>query len=361
MILSQPKPCKMSFSGALGACLLAVVALPAWSLDQSSPTVDEPATTEVDRVAVAPPEAVDVAEPAVAANPAASAADEPAEPRTTSSDADRIARLEKQIDKLLEEVQILRRVRSPSTAGIAPSLRAVAPDGKMIAVISGVGQVTLLDVATGKELARTDIGQEGTVRSIAFSPDGKHIAVQSDASEVIMLDAATGKIHRVTKQKTMTRKPRLADPESDAAQQRDPLEMPTRTTTKLPMIATSARPAAASMPSPFSGAQLDVVRLATEYSDARGNLEMAERVLEVTRSTQAAGQSTQKEMVIAEVQVKNAAQKFKLLREIAQAALQAAQDEHVLLGKRGMPDGEYRAEAAQIEAKLRILKLILSR
>jgi beta-lactamase regulating signal transducer with metallopeptidase domain len=341
MILSQPIPCKMSLVGILGTGLLAILALPAWSLGQSAadgasaPTAPQPAARATD--------------PAGAARPAASAvASEAAPSAPEGSDADRISRLEQQLNDLLKEVRGLRNVRSRGDALPGPSpLRALAPDAKIVAVVSGSGQVTLLDAATGKQLARTDIGRDTIIQSLSFSPDGNQISVQSD-SGITMLDAATGKILRTTK---VHRKTSVND--SNAQAIRVPLRTRTSTSERSP-AAKSRQAAVSAAAAPISGAQLDLVRLATEYSDAVGSLNLAERMLELA-STRASGEASQKEVVTAEAQVYNAKQKVTLLREIAKAATQAAQIEFVEAEKR--PEGS--VDVAGAEAKLRILKLIL--
>ena len=71
-------------------------------------------------------------------------------------------------------------------------LMIFSPGQKLIA--SGREKsITLLDVATGKEIRRL-LGHSHAVTALAFSPDGKRLASGSDDRSVVLWDLATGKI-----------------------------------------------------------------------------------------------------------------------------------------------------------------------
>ena len=254
MILSQPRPYRISRVGFLGSCLLAIFALPAWSLD--GPAVEEAApprpANAADNLPVGLP-----APPAQATDPA-TAAPIGAPAIADSADSDRIKKLERRIEALMNEIQGLREARSRaagrSTATPASPLRALAPDGKVIAVISDDGQVT---------------------------------------------STAHG------------------------------------------------------------GVQLDLVRLATEYSDALGNKKLAERLFELIQKAHSSGEATQKDAITAEINLVNARQKLGLLKTIAEAASAAAKAELSSAEKRHAVGQANESESAQARAKLEILMHIL--
>ena len=67
-----------------------------------------------------------------------------------------------------------------------------SPDGKLVAVTDGAGQVWVFDAKTGKEVAKTD-KPTCAVWAAAFSPDSKLIVVGCDDKTARVYDTATGK------------------------------------------------------------------------------------------------------------------------------------------------------------------------
>jgi beta-lactamase regulating signal transducer with metallopeptidase domain len=395
MILSQSIPCKLPLAAIVGAMLLAVLALPAWSLEPAAETgaplnpdpevtpgslAEGPNAVATDATAdpkAAPLGGAPATDPTAVAGPPATARD--------SAVDDRIANLEQQLELMLKEVRSLKGSQPAATARRNPArlrtVGTVAPDGKIIAVISGEGEVHLLDAQSGKTMFRTQLADRSTIQSLAFSPDGKVLAIHS-GSEVYSLDAATGKILR-TERKT-------ADP--DSSQKQDPSAKPRPNKSQsltedhravlgesiVPTTARQRRKSSAlnqqntvqSAPttiaagsgratSPLAGVQLDLVRLASEYSDAVGNVRLAQRMLEIVKSSYDKGVASQGEFVEAEVKVQNAQQKRDLLRGIATAALQAAKDELQIAETRYKAGDDAAADVAGAKAKLQMLSLII--
>ncbi|MCX8067093.1 MAG: trypsin-like peptidase domain-containing protein, partial [Anaerolineae bacterium] len=75
----------------------------------------------------------------------------------------------------------------------AGSVRAVAfsPDGRFLATASWDGTTALVEAATGREIAR--IRHESWVEAIAFSPDGRFLATRSDDGTAALVEVATGR------------------------------------------------------------------------------------------------------------------------------------------------------------------------
>jgi len=119
------------------------------------------------------------------------------------------------------------------------------------------------------------------------------------------------------------------------------------------------------------GTQLDLVRLATSYVDAAGELEIAK--LEYDSRKQLAERNTipAQELAIAQIKYKTAERKVALLRSIAEAALMEtkadmdaakSQLESVAKGRPDDPSAVRAAEAQVIraESRLRVLESILA-
>ncbi len=67
---------------------------------------------------------------------------------------------------------------------------AFSPDGRYLATASGDGTAALVEVATGREVAR--IRHEGAVWDVAFSPDGRYLATASRDNTAALVEVATG-------------------------------------------------------------------------------------------------------------------------------------------------------------------------
>jgi WD40 repeat protein len=72
----------------------------------------------------------------------------------------------------------------PPPQALTPLSLAFSPDGKTLATVSNGVNVTLWDVASGKNTA-TLAGQPSIVLGVAFSPDGKTLA--SGSADTIKL------------------------------------------------------------------------------------------------------------------------------------------------------------------------------
>ena len=72
------------------------------------------------------------------------------------------------------------------------SCAAFTPDGRTIAVGSGVGVVHLWQVETGQEL-RKWTGDQGAVTAVTFTPDGKRLFTAGGSGKLHLWDTSNGK------------------------------------------------------------------------------------------------------------------------------------------------------------------------
>jgi RNA polymerase sigma factor (sigma-70 family) len=77
---------------------------------------------------------------------------------------------------------------------------ALSPDGRALATCDGLEEVTLWDVATGKETRAIRLaGMEGAT-ALVFAPDGKTLAGLAPGPEIVLWDAAKGEeLRRINK------------------------------------------------------------------------------------------------------------------------------------------------------------------
>src|SRR5262249_39187449 len=68
---------------------------------------------------------------------------------------------------------------------------AVSPDGAQIAARDWAGNLTVREVATGREVASVRLGGVGQMKGLAFSPDGRWLAGTTPDFEVALWDAKT--------------------------------------------------------------------------------------------------------------------------------------------------------------------------
>jgi multidrug resistance efflux pump len=128
-----------------------------------------------------------------------------------------VQKLEEKLDAILEELRSLRGTTDPrkpvpsprggsrGSGGGRESLwpqstrpeMAKSPDGKVVAVVTPDGNVSLADAETGKQLRNIVVGLAPEGRSVAFSPDGKLLIARGEG-KVVEFDAATGAVVRQT-------------------------------------------------------------------------------------------------------------------------------------------------------------------
>jgi WD40 repeat protein len=83
-------------------------------------------------------------------------------------------------------------VGAPAFFGAANLSMAISHDGKVFALSRDQHRVSLLEVATGKEL-HPIAGHEATLQAVQFSPDGKTLTTRGDDGTLRRWEAATGK------------------------------------------------------------------------------------------------------------------------------------------------------------------------
>jgi hypothetical protein len=401
----------------LCAGLLAAVSVPAWSLDdRAPPTTDNnevpSASIDTGSDAVLTPASQDSAatgtsgDPTTATTGAAvdpdptSGSELPASARSNaptglalsdpmgkSTDADRIERLEQQLEALLTEIRSLRGGRGEygrsmampawrTAANRANSAPAFSPDGKLIAVVTEDGRIAVLEAGTGKEVRRIDLGAAASTQVLMFNPQGTILYACADDGSYVQYDVASGKqLSRSVAQRPV---PNYGDDRSSVNQ-----PVPGGTTAAPPAASpgaplndftptahasTAANPFAAAdagasssggLAQSLAGAQIDLIRLATEYTEAAGEKKLAERQLSRIHGLERANAISEEQVVTAEVQFETAANKLALLRAIAEAAAEATKGELEFAER--MADKGYASPAnvTQLKAKLRIISLIL--
>ncbi|HVK14610.1 MAG TPA: WD40 repeat domain-containing protein [Gemmataceae bacterium] len=105
-----------------------------------------------------------------------------------------VTRLAKAADPTILDLDTGRPVLPSGWTGAGDCLDVVfRPDEKAVAVLKGFGEVRLIDLATGAEIARPTI--EGNARRVVFTPDGRDlVATRAEGGGLVRFDAVTGKV-----------------------------------------------------------------------------------------------------------------------------------------------------------------------
>ena len=403
MIMSQRTPCRLPTAGLIGAVLLGLAAAPAWSLDDepvstapatagdlgasteggtpagtgdapvSAPTGDPTAPVPASPGAVVVPDGGTV----TLTQPGASAGSPP------MTDAERIERLERQVQTLVHELRAIHGRHDarggPATGMVWPGLGkraqsapAFSPDGKLIAVVTDDGRIAVLEAGTGKEVRRIDLGAPVSAEALMFNPQGSVLYVGSADGTISLFDVASGKKLSTTE----TQRSRPADnslsrspayvPGSAAAPPPAPYAAVPPTDDSVlgtpparSSLFTAADPASypSGLAQSLAGAEIDLIRLSTEYVEAVGARKLAERHLSRLQGLDKA--IAEEQVVTAEVNYETESNKVALLRAIAEAAAEATKGELEFAER--MADKGYASPAnvTQLKAKLRIIGLIL--
>jgi hypothetical protein len=246
---------------------------------------------------------------------------------------------------------------------------AYSPDGRLLAVVTGDDTISLLDAESGHEVRRITVEQGEKISSLAFSPSGNVLAAKLDGA-LVQLDVATGKIMSTASTGRPGRLPAAANSDAGVSGSADDSTLGPATSSRFgsrtragvsdPLAAhadPNAPAAAAALAQSFAGAQIDLIRLATEHTDAAGALKLAQRRLAGLAEHRESVSGS--ELAAAEVNLETAGNKVRLLRAIAEAARDATKSEleHVArLREKGFASS---SEEAQHRAKLAIIELIL--
>jgi hypothetical protein len=104
-----------------------------------------------------------------------------------------VTRLAKAVDPTILDLHTGRPVLPSGWTGTGDCEDVVLrPDEKVAAVLKGFGEVRLIDLATGAEVARPVI--DGIARGLAFTPDGRDLVGFQSDRRIIRFEAATGKV-----------------------------------------------------------------------------------------------------------------------------------------------------------------------
>ncbi len=383
MIMSPRVPCRVSKFGLLCAGLLATLSVPAWSLDDKAPpTADNSnypfASSDISSDAALTPASSGAAATGTSGDPttATAGAAVDSDPATGSGlqGGARIERLERRLEALLDELRALR------VSGRAPP-QAFTSDGKLMAAVIEDGDIAILEAGTGKLVRRIDLGAPVPAQTLTFDHTGSVLILGSADGTVVQYDVATGKTLSMFRRSLTGTSRNLvggisspldtapAVPGTPAAPSTSPFSAAHRADS------TPMGPAAAA-PSPFdyadpnasspaglaqslAGAQIDLIRLSTEYVEAVGAKKLAERHLSRMQGLDKADAIPEVQVVTAEVNYETASNKVALLRAIAEAAAEATKGELEFAERMAEKGYASSASVAQLKAKLRIISLIL--
>jgi hypothetical protein len=253
---------------------------------------------------------------------------------------DRIAKVEQHLETLLQEVRSIRAQqqteratnvrRTDTVRSLARNAQpsALSADGKISATATSDG-IQIMDVTTGKELRRFVTNAGEPVKSMTFNQDGADLVVVMADGSVQRINVATGIL-------------------AEGA----------RSQTQFLGTDTIARAGAGWVQ--HGGGQIDLVRLATEYNEAVGNVRLAKLNVALASTYPAKDSNSTREVATAEMGLENATRKFKLLRSIAELAVDGAKEELEYNQKLTQKGFAPASSANQSRARLRILELILS-
>jgi hypothetical protein len=265
----------------------------------------------------------------------------------------------------------------PGLGKRAQSAPAFSPDGKLIAVVTDDGRIAVLEADTGKEVRRIDLGAPVSAETLTFNPQGSVLYVGTGDGTLVQYDVSSGKklsttelprsgpadnpFSRSSASQPVPGSAAAPPPSSYSTAPRSDYNTPGESSSRSSLFA-GADPNASSpagLSQSLAGAEIDLIRLATEYTEAAGEKKLAERQLSRIHGLERANAVSEEQVVTAEVQFETAANKLALLRAIAEAAAEATKGELEFAER--MADKGYASPAnvTQLKAKLRIIGLIL--
>lgn len=350
MIMSAPVPRRASFVGILCAGLLAALAVPAWSLE--NPTPPSAAAT----VVTDPPSAQPASEPELSGTPTTER-----QPRTATSQDDLRDRLE---GRLLSDDTPGENAPAEKLTGAQRLVRDVERlglDAERLNQLEVQIQTRLLDDdAESKSAAAKLTDAERLERQIQTLID--KLKLREQEVELLRRNAAP----------EVAPSPREVDPERsrimmrqflDARQaQQDARQAQQEAQSQRLALSNADRfeGSTAGLSQSLAGSQIDLIRLATEISDAAGEMKLTAHKAHRMAALAEQNAVSEEQVLATKISYETASNKVALLRAIAEATKEATKEDLDFAQRMVEKGYGTPSSVSQFKAKLRVLQMILS-